>query len=74
MRAVSVSPTAGLQRTAVTVYGEGEVSPVGVTLRMILHEGITPGILVHAMRNHDELMFDLARMRNHGDTKFWFNG
>jgi len=52
----------------------GDAGPLRLILRLMLEEGIEQGILVHALQNHDELMFDLAHMRNHGDEKFWVNG
>jgi len=52
----------------------GDAGPLRLMLRLIQQEGLDLGIFVHALQNHDELMFDLAHMRNHGDEKFWVNG
>ena len=40
----------------------------------MLKEGLDLGTLVHALQNHDELMFDLTHLRTHGYEKFLVNG
>jgi maltose alpha-D-glucosyltransferase/alpha-amylase len=48
----------------------GDAKPLRLVLRLMLKEGLDPGIFVHALQNHDELMFDLAHLRAHGDEEF----
>jgi trehalose synthase len=52
----------------------GDAGPLRLMLRLIQKEGLDHGMLVHALQNHDELMFDLTHLRNHGDEKFSVNG
>ncbi len=52
----------------------GDAGPLRMMLRLIQKEGLEQGMLVHAMQNHDELMFDLTHLRGHGDEKFSVNG
>ena len=52
----------------------GDAGPLRLMLRLIQHEGMEIGKLVHALQNHDELMFDLAHLRQHGDETFTLNG
>jgi maltose alpha-D-glucosyltransferase/alpha-amylase len=52
----------------------GDAGPLRLMLQLIQKEGLDPGILVHALQNHDELMFDVTHLRNHGDEKFSVNG
>jgi maltose alpha-D-glucosyltransferase/alpha-amylase len=52
----------------------GDAGPLRLMLRLIQKEGVDQGILVHALQNHDELMFDLTHLRRHGDEKFSVNG
>ncbi len=52
----------------------GDAGPIRLMLRLIQKEGIDQVILVHALQNHDELMFDLTHLRKHGDEKFSVNG
>lgn len=52
----------------------GDAGPIRMILRLIQKEAFDQGTLVHAMQNHDELMFDLTHLRNHGDEKFSVNG
>ena len=51
----------------------GDAGPLRMILRLIQKEAFDQGTLVHAMQNHDELMFDLTHLRNHGDEKFSVN-
>ncbi len=48
----------------------GNAEPLRLVLRLMLKEGLDPGSFVHALQNHDELMFDLAHLRAHGDDEF----
>ncbi len=52
----------------------GDAGPLRLMLRLTQQEGLDQGILVHALQNHDELMFDLTHLRKHGDEKFLVNG
>ena len=52
----------------------GDAGPLRLMLRLIQKEGFDSGILVHALQNHDELMFDLTHLSKHGDEKFSVNG
>lgn len=52
----------------------GDAGPLRLVLNLMLNEGLDLGILVHALQNHDELMFDLTHLRRHGDEKFLVNG
>ena len=52
----------------------GDVGPLRLVLRLMLKEGIDPGRFVHALQNHDELMFDLSHLRKHGDETFSVEG
>ena len=52
----------------------GDAGPIRLMLRLIQDVGLDHGMLVHALQNHDELMFDLAHMRRHGDETFVVNG
>jgi len=52
----------------------GNAGPLRLMLRLIQKEGLDQGILVHALQNHDELMFDLTHLRKHEDEKFSVNG
>ena len=52
----------------------GDAGPLRMMLRLIQKEGLDQGIFVHALQNHDELMFDLTHLRKHGDEKFSVNG
>jgi trehalose synthase len=48
----------------------GDARPLRMMLRLMLNEGLDPGIFVHALQNHDELMFDSCHLRRHGDEDF----
>jgi len=48
----------------------GDAEPLRLVLRLMMKEGLDPGIFVHALQNHDELMFDLAHFRAHGEEEF----
>ncbi len=52
----------------------GDAGPLRLMLQLIQHEGMDLGNLVHALQNHDELMFDLTHLRQHGDETFSLNG
>ena len=52
----------------------GDAGPLRLMLRLIQKEEVDLGILVHALQNHDELMFNLTHLRKHGDEKFSVNG
>ncbi len=52
----------------------GDAGPLRLVLQLIQNKGLDSGILVHALQNHDELMFDLTHFRIHGDEKFSVNG
>ncbi|MFQ5930692.1 MAG: maltose alpha-D-glucosyltransferase, partial [Acidobacteriota bacterium] len=52
----------------------GDAGPLRLMLRLIQKEGLDPGVLVHALQNHDELMFDVTHLSKHGDEKFSVNG
>jgi maltose alpha-D-glucosyltransferase/alpha-amylase len=52
----------------------GNAAPLRLMLRLMLAEGLDPGSFVHALQNHDELMFDLAHLRKHGDELFDLDG
>jgi len=52
----------------------GDGGPLRMILRVILKEGVDLGALVHALQNHDELMFGLNHLVKHGDEKFSVNG
>jgi trehalose synthase len=52
----------------------GETGPLRLMLNLMLKEGLDLGIFVHALQNHDELMFNLTHLRKHGDEKFSVNG
>jgi trehalose synthase len=52
----------------------GDAGPLRLMLQLIQKEGLDQGMLVHALQNHDELMFDLAHLRQHGEEQFLVNG
>jgi trehalose synthase len=52
----------------------GDAGPLRLMLRLMQKEGLDQGTLVHALQNHDELMFDLTHLRKHGNKKFRVNG
>ena len=52
----------------------GDAGPIRLMLRLIQDMGLNHGMLVHALQNHDELMFDLTHMSRHGDQTFVVNG
>ena len=52
----------------------GDAGPIRLMLRLIQDMGLNHGMLVHALQNHDELMFDLTHMRRHEDQTFVVNG
>ena len=52
----------------------GDAGPLRLMLRLLLKEGLDPGMFVHALQNHDELMFNLTHLRKHGDEKFSVDG
>lgn len=52
----------------------GDAGPLRLMLRLIRKEGLDQGTFVHALQNHDELMFDLAHLRKHGDETFPIDG
>jgi len=52
----------------------GDAGPLRLMLRLMLKEGLDPGMFVHALQNHDELMFNLTHLRKHGDEKFSVDG
>ena len=52
----------------------GDAGPLRLILRLMMEEGLDTGILVHALQNHDELMFDLTHLRKHADETFSVDG
>jgi trehalose synthase len=48
----------------------GNAEPLRLMLRLMKREGLDPGIFVHALQNHDELMFDLCHLRKHHEKEF----
>ncbi|MGB6837411.1 MAG: maltose alpha-D-glucosyltransferase [Dehalococcoidia bacterium] len=52
----------------------GDAGPLRLMLRLIQKQGLDQSILVHALQNHDELMFDVTHLRKHGNKKFRVNG
>jgi trehalose synthase len=48
----------------------GNTEPLRLMMRLMQKEGLDPGIFVHALQNHDELMFDLCHLRKHGRGEF----
>ena len=48
----------------------GNAEPLRLMVRLMQKERLDPGILVHALQNHDELMFDLAHLRTHARKEF----
>jgi trehalose synthase len=48
----------------------GNAEPLRLMVRLMKKEGLDPGIFVHALQNHDELMFDLCHLRKHGQKEF----
>ena len=52
----------------------GNAGPLRLMLHLMRKERLDQSRFVHALQNHDELMFDLAHLRKHGDEKFSLNG
>jgi trehalose synthase len=52
----------------------GNAGPLRLMFRLMQREGLDPGIFVHALQNHDELMFDLCHLRTHADEEFPVGG
>jgi maltose alpha-D-glucosyltransferase/alpha-amylase len=52
----------------------GDAGPLRLMLQLMQKEELEQGIFIHALQNHDELMFELAHLRKHGDEKFLVNG
>ena len=52
----------------------GNAGPLRLMIRLMQREGLDPGIFVHALQNHDELMFDLCHLRTHADDEFPVGG
>ncbi len=48
----------------------GNAGPLRLMFRLMQREGLDPGIFVHGLQNHDELMFDLCHLRTHADDEF----
>jgi trehalose synthase len=48
----------------------GNAEPLRLMVRLMQKEGLDPGIFVHALQNHDELMFDLSHLRTHARKEF----
>jgi trehalose synthase len=48
----------------------GNAEPLRLMVRLMQKQGLDPGIFVHALQNHDELMFDLSHLRNHARKEF----
>jgi trehalose synthase len=48
----------------------GNAEPLRLVLRLMKKAGLDPGIFVHALQNHDELMFDLCHLRKHAGEEF----
>jgi trehalose synthase len=48
----------------------GNAEPLRLMVRLMQKEDLDPGIFVHALQNHDELMFDLSHLRRHARKEF----
>jgi trehalose synthase len=48
----------------------GNAEPLRLMVRLMQKQRLDPGIFVHALQNHDELMFDLSHLRTHGRKEF----
>ena len=52
----------------------GDARIIRLVFRLMLEEAIDPAVFVHALQNHDELMFDLSHLRKHGEKTFSVDG
>ncbi len=52
----------------------GDAGPRRLMLRLMQEQGIDTGTFVHALQNHDELMFGANHFAEHADEKFMVNG
>lgn len=52
----------------------GNAGPLRTMMQLMQREGLDPGVFVHALQNHDELMFDLCHLRTHADEEFSVGG
>jgi trehalose synthase len=52
----------------------GDAGPLRLILRIMMAEGLDPGLFIHALQNHDELMFNLNHLVRHGDELFSLDG
>jgi trehalose synthase len=52
----------------------GDAGPLRLILRVTQEEGLDLGRFVHALQNHDELMFDVSHLRKHGHRAFSLDG
>jgi trehalose synthase len=52
----------------------GDAGPLRMMMKVILESGFDSGSLVHALQNHDELMFGLNHLNDHPDDIFVVNG
>jgi trehalose synthase len=48
----------------------GNAEPLRLMVRLMQKQHLDPGIFVHALQNHDELMFDLSHLRTHARKEF----
>ena len=48
----------------------GNAEPLRLMVRLMQKQRLDPGIFVHALQNHDELMFDLSHLRTHARKEF----
>jgi len=52
----------------------GDAGPLRLMLDLMYQKGLDLGRFVHALQNHDELMFDLVHLRKHGEDTFAVDG
>ena len=52
----------------------GDAGPLRLMLRLMQEQGLDTGTFVHALQNHDELMFGANHFAEHADEKFMVNG
>ena len=52
----------------------GDAGPLRLSLELMLEHGLDSGSFVHALQNHDELMFDFNHLRKHANERFTVNG
>jgi trehalose synthase len=52
----------------------GDAGPIRLIMELVLEKDLDLGMFVHALQNHDELMFNITHLRTHGDEEFSVNG